>query len=396
LNPIKADLKKLRALVDSGWKIDSLEIRFLSQGAAFAEVQPQTTVRLTRGEHQLALQSNDLDFFQFCSGLRPSLGERGIPGLRRYADLDRYYRELKDLTSEADRKLRDATHRCVSGYPARQSAPEVLVSKFLKSREWGSSAYLPLKDQYFDIQAMVWLSSRKALEAQERLQKRYPESKQYADRVDRLLSDAFGTGENPVQNYLRFTEAANLDFDEIAAKLLVEARQTDDLFRMLSSRGDIRGELGLPYLVDVYRRYAEWARPIIRVLSNAVCIAEGHPQPDPSLGLTKRCELIRRSGYSPIVDPLDPRIRNAASHNAVTYDHSRGIVQFIDVDAAGNRLGQFELTYVEVSDKTRAFTDGLVPGLLTAFGMRQQALLLMTLFSGEYLSLILAIDNMAD
>jgi len=111
--------------------------------------------------------------------------------------------------------------------------------------------------------------------------------------------------------------------------------------------------------------------------------------------MTKRAELIRQSSYADIVDCFDPRIRHAASHNAISYDHSRGMVMFTNVDPNGNSSADFELTYVEVSDKTRAFIDGLVPGLLTAFGMRQQAQLLLTILSGEYLKLLLLNDNEA-
>lgn len=75
--------------------------------------------------------------------------------------------------------------------------------------------------------------------------------------------------------------------------------------------------------------------------------------------------------------------------------HGVSLKEAQDVDRDGNSLGNFELTYVEVSDKTRAFIDGLVPGLLIAFGMRQQAQLLLTIVSGEYLELLLLIDNEA-
>jgi hypothetical protein len=398
MNPIPADVNKLRGLVDSdGWKIDSLEVCFLPQSPTPGDFRPQTTVRLAKDKRELVLQSEDSEFFRFCSALRQSLDKDGKPAFRRFADLNRYYSELEELTKDADNKRNEAIKRCVSGRSAILSAPEPLIIEFLKSRQWGSPTYLTLKTGYFDIQALTLLSSRKALAAQENLQKKYPASKALADRVDRLLSDAFGNGENPVSSYLNFAESGSLNVDEIAVKLLTEARQTEDLFRMLATRTEgIRGDLGLPYLVDVYRRYAEWSRPLVEVLSNAVCRAQAHPQPDPSLGLTKRCELIRCSPHGDIIESLDPRIRHAASHNAVKYDHGRGIVQFTDVDAGGNRLGEFELSYVEVSDKTRAFTEGLVPALLAAFGMRQQALLLMTVLSGEYLSLILLIDNMAD
>lgn len=111
--------------------------------------------------------------------------------------------------------------------------------------------------------------------------------------------------------------------------------------------------------------------------------------------MSKRAEIIRQSAFSDVLDCFDPRIRHAASHNAISYDHEHGVVNFTDVDANGTSLGTFALSYVEVSDKARAFMYGLVPGLLLAFGMRQQAQLMVTILSGEYLRLLLLIDNEA-
>ena len=87
---------------------------------------------------------------------------------------------------------------------------------------------------------------------------------------------------------------------------------------MLAGRGGIRGDIGLPYLIDVYRRYAEWARPLLVPLSNAVCLIEGKSLPDPKTGMSKRAEIIRQSPFSDVVDCFDPRIRHAASHNAIS------------------------------------------------------------------------------
>jgi len=63
--------------------------------------------------------------------------------------------------------------------------------------------------------------------------------------------------------------------------------------------------------------------------------------PDTTLGMTKRAELIRQSAYADIIDCFDPRIRHAASHNAISYDHGRGVVTIADVDGNGNSLGTF-------------------------------------------------------
>ena len=116
-------------------------------------------------------------------------------------------------------------------------------------------------------------------------------------------------------------------------------RSTNDLFQMLAGRGGIRGDIELPYLIDVYRRYARWARPLLVPLSNAVCLIEGKSLPDPKTGMSKRAEIIRhrRSQMSSIAS-----IHAFAMPPPTTrslYDHDRGIVNFTDVDGDGNSLG---------------------------------------------------------
>lgn len=352
-------------------------------------------MRLVKAGRDLILQSDDDDFFRFCSSLRESLNDSGVPVFRLVADLNRYYRELNHLAADAEQKRREAVQRYASGQTSLGFAPEPLVAKFLKSRRWGDPQYLPLKTHHFDIFAATLFSSHDAVTAQVRLQSKFPASKAYADRVGELLRQAFGTGERPVQGYLRLADALAIDFNEVAAKLLAEVRHTEDLFKMLALRGAMPGDIGFPYLIDAYRRYAEWMRPLLAVLSEAVCLAEERLPPDSRLGLTKSTEHIRKSSYGDILDCLDPRIRHAASHNAISYDQDRGVVEFGEVDAHGNISGRFELTYAQVSEKAQALLYGLVPGLLAAFGMRRQSLLLLAIQSADYLRLLLLIDNEA-
>src|ERR1700728_795160 len=117
--------------------------------------------------------------------------------------------------------------------------------------------------------------------------------------------------------------------------------------------------------------------PTDKVLNGAVCTVDGTRLPEPNLGITPRVDLIRKSSYSEIVDCFDPRIRHAASHNGVSYDKERKVVNFSGTDSEGHRkFDDFELSYREVSDKVRDFTQGFIPGILTAFGMQQHLHLL--------------------
>jgi hypothetical protein len=389
MDPVIANLGKLRSLLSESWKIDSLNMQALSSSSW------RTTVTLKRAKRALILHSEDREFFDFCVSMRPSLDETGDPVFRQIADLDRYYEELRYLKEDSERKRMEGVQRCASGQVRLDFAPEPLIAEFLTSRKWGDTRYLQLKKQYFDIFAVLLFLSKSAVEAQERLQVKFPRSTVFSKRIGEVLLRAFEPTVDPLKNYLRFAEANRVGFPDIAAKLLDQGRFNDDTFaRLAANGGAVRGDIGLHNLINMYGQYVNWASSLLRVLSDAVCTVGGRPIPESSRGITSRVDLIRGSGYSDIVDCLDPRIRHSASHDGIEFDQGRSVVRFCGIDSNGNRkFDDFELSYVQASDKIRDFTQGFIPGIFIAFGMQQQLHLLSAVESEEYLNLLLLIDN---
>ena len=386
---IIADLKKLRSLLKDGWKLQSMNMQALS-------ATWRTTAVLKRGANDLTLQSDDEDFFAFCVAHQQFVDENGDPMFRRVADVTRYHTELQMFALEFDTRKQQAIERLKAGQIRLVFVPEMLIGEFLKSRDWGSPKYLPLKSEYFDVLAAIFWSSKKAADGEKRLLDALPESRKYSLRLGELLRSSFDPFKEPVKNYLRFADLNRKPFGMLAKKFIDESKFNNDIFARLSRDGSVEGRIGLQYLIDMYRRYAEWALPFLKILSEAVCALEGKPGPEPSLGMTKRVELIRQTVYADVVDCFDPRIRHAASHGGITYDQNLGIVKFDGVDPDGvRRFDDFELSYTEVAEKTRYFLRGFAPGMLSAFGMQEQLLLLTTIMSVEYQKLILLIGNEA-
>ena len=202
---------------------------------------------------------------------------------------------------------------------------------------------------------------------------------------------SFDPLKEPLKNYLRFVDLNNQNLGELSKKVLNEAAINKDTFERLAKDGSVDGHIGLHHVIDMYRRYAEAVRPLLKILSEAVAIAERKDLPDPSLGMSKRVELIQQSSYADIVDCFDPRIRHAASHAAISYDKSRGLVKFEGTDSGD--FDDFVMTYVEAAEKTRYFIRGFVPGMLGTIGMYQGLQLMAIVQSGDYHRLLLLIDN---
>lgn len=390
MEPLIANLAKLQRFLDNGYNFYSISWKLLS-GSSF-----RTTVLLKGRRDELLLQSDDYEFFKFCSKQKISCDENGEPAFRSIADTTRHNRDAFALAYEPEAMLKAAFQRLAAGQVRFDFRPEVLIADFLESRKWGDARFLPLRNRYYDIFAFVTVAGKHAGNSAKRLQQQYPESTRYADRIEMLLRIAFDPLNDPIKNYLRFVDVNRADFAALAKRLLHEVEINNDTFKRLATPDGVDGHIGLDHVINMYRRYIDWAVPLVKLVSDAACIADGKELPDVGLGVTKRVELIRQSSHSDVVDCVDPRIRNAASHAGVSFDKERGFVKFCGLDSDGNRrFDDFELSYAEAGRITGTFIRGFVFGIFSAFGMYQMYQLLMTIDSGEYKRLLLLIDNEA-
>jgi hypothetical protein len=390
MEPLIANLAKMQRLLDNGYKLSSISWKLLSESSF------RTTVLLKGRRDELLLQSDDYDFFKFCAKQKISCDDDGGEAFRGVADTTRHNRDAFSLAYEPEAMLKAAFQRLATGHVRFDFRPEVLIADFLESRKWGDARFLPLKAHYFDIFAFVTVTGKRADDSAKRLQQHYPESTRYANRIEELLRKAFDPLNDPIKNYLRFVDVNRADFAALTKQLIHQVEVNNDTFKRLATADGVAGHIGLDHIINMYRRYLDWAVPLLKLVSDAACIVDGKELPDVGLGVTKRVELIRQSSYSDIVDCVDPRVRNAASHSGISFDKEQGFVKFCGLDSDGNRkFDDFELSYAEASRMTGAFIRGFVFGIFAAFGIYQVYQLLMTIDSGEYKRLLLLIDNEA-
>jgi hypothetical protein len=384
--PIPANLQKLRSLIKGEWQVDTITMQH--QGDEW-----KSTVLLKRGKSELTLQSSEEDFAQFCLSTKQFFDSNGNRMFRQVADIGRYQNELERLTVHFEEESNKAVERLKAGLIRLTfNAPE-LIREFLRTRAWGDTKYLPLRTQYFDILVAVLWESKKSADAETRLFQAFPEAERYAKRITEVLMKSFDPLNEPLRNYLIFADLNSQNFTDLTKKVLNEAAVNKDTFDRLAKDGSVEGHVGLHYVIDMYRRYAEAVRPLLKIVSEAVAIADGRDIPDPSLGMSKRVDLIRQSNYADIVDCFDPRIRHAASHAAISYDKERGFVMFEGAESGG--FDDFEMSYAYAAEKIRYFIRGFVPAILGTIGTYQELQLMAIVQSGDYRRLLLLIDNEA-
>lgn len=391
---IRADLSKLKTMLSRGFRATGVEVTFNPDPANPGAVRPHAVVSVENGKDVLRLESDDFDFSMYSLSLHAARDQAGTRQLRPIANSNRFWEEMEQLCRDADSKRLAAFKRIDSGAFRFDYNPQSLLTKFLASRDWGSSEFTPLKRDHFEIQAYFLRYVQQLLETKKQMHARKPATKQYEDIVDEILMKAFRTDVDFVNNYLRFHDLAKLDVEDAIVQASQQHKIVEDLIGMLAARGTVDGAVGIPHLLDIYRRLAESTVPFIRTISDAICIANGRPLPDTSLGYAKRCDIVRSSPYARLLDCLDPEIRHSESHTATKVDKPAGKVFLTEV-IDGRRTILREYTFKQVADMTRELQDALFPALLMAFYMHELVCILVILMSREYVELLLNIDNLA-
>lgn len=88
--------------------------------------------------------------------------------MRRFRDTGRYVDESKWLaTLVLDAQKRTEHLQQSSGKV--DSTLKTLLLQFLRSRDWGASRFLPLKDNFFELQHILVLETQRMLAIQQRV-----------------------------------------------------------------------------------------------------------------------------------------------------------------------------------------------------------------------------------
>lgn len=391
---IPGDIPKLKTLLDKGFRVVGWEVTFNQDPDDPKHLVPRTVVSLSNGKDELELLSADLKFSMFVSSMHHTRGRDAATELRPFADLNKYWAEMEHLCVEHEKKRAEAFKRIDSRQFKFSYDPQKLLKEFLATREFSSAKFAPLKRDHFEVQAYCLRYAQYCLKTKADMHNNKPATVKYSEIIDRILMKAFRTDADFILNYVRFHDMAKLDVEDAVLQATGQHRHIEDLFRMLAARGPLQPEVGMAHLLDIYRRLSESLAPFIRVLSDAINIAESGKALDPNLGYERRVEFIKKSPYAMLMDCLDPRIRHSESHNASQIDKKAEVVRLTDTEN-GRRVTLHEYKFEVLSDMTRELLEGLFPVLLLQFHFHEFVLLLVSVMSPEYVRLLLNIENMA-
>lgn len=353
-------------------------------------------VGLRKGSTSRTVASTNPDFTAFAAAIHPSLNQKGERTLRRYADIDKFHREIKDLYERFQNRQTIVRQLVASGGKVDGNLRGLLV-EMLRTRDWGGERFRPLKDHYIEVEVVLLAESKRLLDTQQIIYAKNPKAKVYGDLVEDLLNKAVWLHNEPfLQRAIRFLELVKFDVLDALVRASGQRKHVDDLLTMLAARTPLPAQQGIPHLLDVYRRFCESVRPFLEALSDAVCKVEHLKPLSPNTGYEKRVDVIRQSRFAGLVDCLDPQIRHSESHGGTVIDDEKGRVLLTELGKDGTRRTLGEYSYWQVSDMTLDLQHSLFVSVLVAFALHDVAVLTATVTSREYLNALSSIGNLTD
>ena len=380
-----ADLRRM--LANQEFRAISVEANGSNEDAQWRAV-----VTFSSDRRDLELEVVGVEATLFALTLHTTRNAKGRKALLPFRNSNDYWLQLEALARDPKQKLQQAFAELTTGRRKFNYNSMNLVSEFLTSGRWYDEQFKKLKDDYFAIQAASVLVVKDRKNSQDRMFKNKPSTRAYTQQIEDILNRGYTSVEGPVDSYLSFKRSMPGDTDSIITRAWRQYELVEDLRNRLAIQGAVPGRIGIPYLMDNYRRLSEALVPFIRVISDGVCLLEGRDRPQATMGLTKRCQIVKKSAYGDLLRCFDPMIRASESHAGTETQEDTGTVILADW-STGSRRVIGEYTFRAIVDITRELVENLFPALLVSVYLHELYLLTLVLHSQDYLDLVLCLGN---
>ena len=386
---IQADIDELkRMLANEEFRAISVEASLGKEDTAW-----RATVAFTNGREVLALETSGYAATILALRLHTTRNSKGFECLRPYTTNSSYWLETEDLAKDYDKKLSDALRQLTSGQLRFDYDPTALMSDFLTSGTMARREVHPTKARLLRHSGGYSGAGQGCAEEPRTNVSEQTCTREYTKRVDDVLNRSYGSSHEPLDAYLRLRRSMPEDGSAIVARAWNQYRLAEDLRNRLAVQKVVPGEIGIPHLMDNYRRLSEALVPFIRVLSDGVCILDGRRPLQAGTGLAKRCKVIKDSKHRELLGSFDPAIRDSESHAGTDVCKENGTVILCDRSGGVRRVtGQY--TFRQIVEMTRDLIENLFPAILAAVYLHELSLLLLAMRSRSYLDLLLCVGNL--
>jgi len=285
----------------------------------------KSNVTLRKGFKKIHVSSEEGDFGMYVLSLKTTVNADGDYTLTHIRDIQTYYDDIDFLVDKDGSRLRDAIQKIKEGkftpdFEFKKEFDKLLSGKYARN----DKKILRLKSNYYEIFAYTLFISKSFLEMMRKIAKQNRLSDEYIDMLNSLLGKAFQKGKNMVRRYKFFKDVGKIDIERLATQTLRQDSLFKDQMAMLAKRGKVRGDIGMQYVLDWYRRWCELSRDFINLTRYAYDLTQGKSKANEVLPFTQNVEILRNSPYSKLVESLDPYIRHTESHVSTEIEYEEG------------------------------------------------------------------------
>ena len=342
----------------------------------------EAKVILSHDGQEVPISSKEPDFFMTVAKLRPlpdSLGKfRFSP-----VDLEGFYSDIEYFLDDGNSKLKKAMQQVIAGDKRIELRAALATLKRILTEKQGNVARdcVVVKNNYFEIVALITLYSKNLLAGFEKLEQRLPRAVDFRREIETALqSSLFRTLEkNPIETARVFYSW--IDQEKIQRQISRQSSYVGYLYAMLARRGEVPGEEGILYQLDFCRRFLELTRPFYMALLKANWYKNKVDQVN-SQGFEWEIAELRKVGFEKVLLGIEPKLRNSESHLDTEIFHSEQSVRF------NTNSGASTYTYRQIVEMSDALQKAIVPGFLIAF-QRVELFLYLTLLRSHKFKLFL-------
>jgi len=340
-----------------------------------------------KNHEKIILESEEDDVCGYAWNFQQSCDAEGNSHFSAVTNLSPYFDDIMRLIPDK-KKLDAAILKYVQGKSAITEDDLKIVDEFVMLGKHRDSKFSKLRGKYLDILAFAVVRRAHINEVIGKAKSNHSMYQVYEDIVNAVLNKVSSLGKNPVHNYVEYRQVMTLDVtEELLHRSNAQRGRMEKLMQVLAKVSPLEGDIGTDVILKFYSEMAELCSGHIEVLRNCVQLCKDGSFSRDSHSFNENCVYLKNDDKTaPLIEHLEPSIRNAVAHVSYVIDHKTKTVTLKD------ERRTLEYTYHEISDKTHALR-GLITPILLCFERQKYQMLIDLLDSREFRLLLLKIGH---
>ncbi len=357
----------------------------------------RTEIELSKNGEREVIKSDEEDVARVLQRFQNVTDSDGAMRLDRITDPRKYFAAVEELAENRESKVSGAIHDLETGKSPLEpgfwhDVDRALVKLLFENTSPDDPDILWLRENYFHIFASNLVETRDVGFFGEReLLQKHRAIQKLARLAESILQEGFlpdQEKQNPVEIYKTYRQHLPDSLEDHSERVAIQLAYLRDLRAMIEEGGSQDENVRILYVLDVYRRVYELARPILDLLRIAISLTKGET-PEPQARDSRIVSVLTENGYKRLVDAFNPQIRHCESHLATRIREGKRAV-LLTKPKGLRRVTVQELSYEEIVDYQERLFAVVLPALYYAWTSFDGFLKILLMDSLEYQLLMIS------